>query len=99
MNKTFSYKSKIWIYPGEAAWYFVSIVGKTAEEIRALQTKLPKRGFGSIRVSVTLGESSWDTSIFRENRSGGYLLPIKKSIRKKEGVWEGDEVELKIAIR
>jgi hypothetical protein len=51
---------------------------------------LPRRGFGSLRVKVTIGGSAWSTSIFPDGRLGTYSLPIKKAVRTAEGLGEGD---------
>lgn len=56
----------------------------------------PRPGFGSIRVKVTLGASTWATSIFPESKSGCYVLPVKKAVRASEGVEVGDAVEVTI---
>ena len=56
------------------------------------------RGFGSVPVKVTLGKTVWKTSIFPDSKSGTYLLPLKSSVRKAEGVFDGDEVNFLIEI-
>lgn len=48
-------------------------------------------GFGSIKVRVTIGETSFDTSIF-PTKDGPYLLPVKASVRKKEGLVDKSSV-------
>ena len=50
----------------------------------------PPRGFGSVRVEVTLGETTWRTSVFPEAASGCFVLPVKKAVRRAEGVDPGD---------
>ena len=50
-----------------------------------------RRGFGSVKVTVTLGESRWQTSLF-PNKDGSWFLPIKKPVRVAEGLADGDEV-------
>ena len=39
-----------------------------------------RRGFGSVKVTVPLGESRWRTSLF-PNKDGSWFLPIKKPVR------------------
>ena len=54
-------------------------------------------GWGSIPVEVTLGESTWRTSIFPLKKDG-YFLPIKKPILKKEGLKSGDRVKVNYSV-
>jgi hypothetical protein len=49
-------------------------------------------------VSVTLGNSLWDTSIF-PSKEGVYLLPLKSKIRIIEGVREHDTVRVIISLK
>lgn len=56
------------------------------------------KGWGSIPVTVTLGKSTWKTSIFPDKKAGTYLLPLKAAVRKKEGVGAGDKVRFEIEI-
>ena len=84
-------RSKVVRYPGMAAWYFAYVDKKQAEEIKGKHSKV-KRGFGSVRVVVTLGKSKWNTSIFPDKQSGTYLLPLKTAVRRAEGIDDGDTV-------
>ncbi|WP_257792107.1 DUF1905 domain-containing protein [Marisediminicola antarctica] len=63
-----------------------------APSSRRSSCSAPRPGFGSIRVSVTLGGSTWLTSIFPDSKSGTFLLPVKGSIRARERVAPGDVV-------
>ena len=89
----FTFSGEVWIYLGEGAWYFVTMPNELADEIQA-RTAGIRRGFGSLRVHVTIGESNWATSLFRESKSGSYILPLKKEIRSKEKITEGDLVSV-----
>jgi hypothetical protein len=57
-----------------------------------------RRGFGSVRVTVTVGASSWQTSIFPDTKTGAYLLPVKKAVRMAEHLHAGDEVRAEFRI-
>ncbi|TAK65258.1 MAG: DUF1905 domain-containing protein [Bacteroidetes bacterium] len=94
----YTLKSKVWLYPGVAGWHFITLPKKQSTEIRANFGKL-KKGWGSIPVQVTLGKTSWRTSIFPEKKSGAYLLPLKSEIRSKENISEGDTITYSIEIK
>ena len=51
-----------------------------------------RRGFGSRRVEVTVGLTTWRTSIFPDKESGSFLLPVKADVRKQEQLDDGDPV-------
>lgn len=82
-------RGKLWKYEGQAAWYFLST---TAEQGNALKEGRKRVGWGSIPVRVTIGTSTWDTSIF-PTKEGPFLLPIKAAVRKKESLTENSNVE------
>ena len=50
-------------------------------------------GFGSVRISATIGATTWQTSIFASKDVGGYLLPLKAAVRKAERLAEGTPVD------
>jgi hypothetical protein len=97
MKKVFKIKSQVWIYSGVSAWHFVSITKKQSKEIdKNFGSK--KRGWGSLPVLVTLGKTSWVTSIFPDKKSNMYLLPLKASVRKKEEILNGDTINFSMTI-
>lgn len=75
-------------------WVFARLPEEVSEEIR-LQPH-PPAGFGSVKVLVTLGGSRWSTSIFPESAEGAFIVAIKGSVRRAEGVGLGDRVRLGI---
>jgi len=55
------------------------------------------RGFGSLKVSAKIGESTFKTSVF-PSKELGWLLPVKASVRKAEGLGEGDAVAVVLEV-
>ena len=75
---------------------WVALTGAAAEAVAghelARRLELGKRrGFGSVKVAVQIGNSRWQTSLFPQ-KSGGWFLPVKKPVRLAEGLDFGDEV-------
>ena len=96
--RTYEMKSKLWIYPGEAAWHFVTLPKKDSDLIKKRFEGLT-RGWGSLPVIVTIGDTNWKTSIFPDKKAGAYLLPIKADVRKKEKLEAGKAVTFSIEIQ
>lgn len=92
-----TFQSELWRYDGEAGWFFVSLPTGLADTIRAEHGPLT-RGFGSVKVSVRLGSSQWETSVFPDAARGTYLLPVKKSVRLAEGLDAGDTVTVELTV-
>lgn len=99
-----TFTGPVWVWrgngtgpPPKAAWYFVTIDGEVATAIRNV-TRGQTGGFGSVRVTATIGTTSWQTSLFPSKDSGGYLLPLKASVRKAEGLEAGSDVGLVLAL-
>lgn len=76
----------------DAAWVFVAVPTEASDEIAESVPRRP--GFGSVRVEVTIGSTTWRTSLFPDSGRGAYLLPIKKAVRRAESLDVGDEVEV-----
>lgn len=97
--------AKLWIWVGSNAtsnWHFLTIDGEAAEAIRAtaLMRRLEggqRRGWGAIRVTASIGDTRWQTSVFPSKENGGYLLPVKAAVRKAEGLAAGDDVLVRLA--
>jgi hypothetical protein len=81
---------------------YVLIDGATAAAIAGheLMRRLElgrRRGFGSVKVTARVGGSEWRTSVFPQ-KSGGWFLPVKKSIQRAEELAEGAAVEGELAL-
>jgi hypothetical protein len=85
------FEAELWIWDARRAdsWTFVSLPTEVSDEIRELADG-PRRGFGSHRVRVTIGGTTWTTSIFPDGGRGCYVLPVKRAVRKAERLDEGD---------
>ena len=90
------------IEEGYDPMHFVTVTGEAAEQVAGyeLVRRLEygkRRGFGSVKVEVRLGSSTWKTSVF-PMKEGGWFLPLKKPVRLAEGLAEGDEVEVALTL-
>lgn len=91
----------LWLWnEGKGSWHFLTIEGSAEAELRYAALSFhggARRGFGSIRVRATIGETCWDTSVF-PIKAGGFVLPVKAAVRKAEGIGAGDEVEVRLEL-
>ena len=91
-------EAEVWLYTGaKTVWHFVSLPPEFSDGIRALRgSRAP--GWGSLRVTATIGGATWRTSIFPDTRSGAFILPIKAEIRRRENIGAGDRVMVAVEI-
>jgi hypothetical protein len=90
VQKVFTIKNKMWLWPSaQAAWHFMYVDGKVKDNIRKIAKP---HHMGMVRVRAKLGETSWETSLFPHKKEDCFIMPIKKSVRQAEGVFDGDEV-------
>jgi len=94
---TFEFAAPLWRYPGADGWHFVSLPPEISTDITDISTGI-RRGFGSVRVAVTVGSTSWRTSIFPDSKTGAYLLPVKKAVRVAERLEVGDQIKAQLEI-
>ena len=89
----------LWIWSGgngPSGWHFLTLPERQAEQFRA-QSLAQRGGFGSVRVEATINGVCWRTSVFPQ-KAGGYILPVKASVRRDAGITAGDEVTFKLRI-
>lgn len=89
----FRFEAEVWLYAGDGGWHFLTVPAEVSEEIEG-RTAGPRRGFGSVRVRVTIGATSWTTSVFPDKKRGAYVLPVKKDVRRAEDFAAGDRVDV-----
>lgn len=103
MSEAIVHTAPLWRWMGGESggdWYFVSIDGDAGEALsaHALMDRLERgrrRGFGSVKVRVTIGDTSWLTSAF-PLKASGWSIPIKAAVRRAEDLAEGEPVPLTI---
>lgn len=89
-------EAEIWLYrmgEGRGDWHFVTLTGDAAAELK-LRSLEQRRGFRSVKVRVTVGETSWITSVFPQNGDSEFILPVKRAVRRAEDLVAGDKVAL-----
>ncbi len=79
------FKAKVWLYKGNVSWHFITVPKEQAEQIKYLSMN-KRAAWGSVRVSVTVGSSTWQTSLFPSKELEAYILPLKAEVRKKEEI-------------
>ena len=79
------------------SWVFVALPEDVSDRIDDELTD-PPRGFGSVRVEVTVGESTWSTSLFPSKEQGTYVLPVKKPVRRAERIDAGDTARFAVEV-
>lgn len=89
------FAAELWEHEGEGAWHFVTVPLELSDALRERSGE--RRGFGSLRVSATLGGTTWQTSVF-PSKDGCFLLPVKKAVRRAEDVESGDVVEVRLEL-
>ena len=87
---------KLWT-GADGSSHFMSIPQELSGEIRA-HALMIRRGFGSVRVEARVGDVTWRTSVFPSKSSGGYFLPVKIDVCRKEGLIEGDNVKVELEL-
>ena len=92
----YEFEAEIWLSESAGAWAFVTVPPDVSDDIR--YSSGPPAGFGSVRVEVTVGGSTWRTSVFPDAKSGCFVLPFKQAIRRAEGLDIGDVALLSLSL-
>ena len=94
----FRFETELWRYEGDAAWFFLTLPTDVSDDIEDRFRGRQRRGFGSVRVQVTIGGSTWSTSVFPDKKREAFILPVKKDVRRAEGVDAGDRVAVTVEL-
>lgn len=104
-------KVKMWIWSGDIGWHFISLDKDLSKSIRE---NYPKSAMVKIKASVISADGekvfcenkktkeleilSWNTALFRNKKDENYIMPIKKDVRKKLGIYAGEVLEIKVEV-
>ena len=80
---------------GPAPHHFVAVPEDDCE-VLAETAAMVSYGWGMIPVTVTIGGSEWTTSLWPKD--GGYLVPLRLDVRRREAVAVGDVVALRLVV-
>ncbi|UZN02891.1 DUF1905 domain-containing protein [Cellulomonas sp. S1-8] len=79
------------------SWVFAALPFDVADQVDEV-TRGRQGGFGSVRVEVTLGPTTWRTSLFPDKVRETFVLPVKKAVRTAAGVAVGDVVRVRLRL-
>lgn len=100
LQYTFSDVIKQWL-GSKSTWHYISLPVAMSDEIHTLsqyhQTK--RRGWGAVKVGVSVGDQHWQTSIFPAFEGKRYALFLKADVRKQLGVAVGSEITVSLTVR
>lgn len=85
----------LWFWRGPAPWYFVTVPAEQSRDLKAIAGAVTY-GWGMIPVAVRIGTTTWSTSLWPKD--GGYIVPIKASVRKAEKLADGATVTVRLDV-
>jgi len=91
------FSAPLWRWPAKDAWHFLSLPEDVTDDIDARWGRTG--GFGAVPVEVSIGATTWRTSLFPDSQRGCYVLPVKKAVRVAEGLAEGTVAEVELRVR
>jgi hypothetical protein len=89
------FSGEIWYWRGPSPFHFVAVPPDESAEIHALASVVTY-GWGMIPVEGLIGRTRFSTSLFAKD--GGYLLPVKSSVRVAEALEVGDVVSARLRL-
>ena len=96
--ETYEFVAELWRWDARRgdSWTFLTVPAEESADLHDRAQAQPRAGFGSVRVSVTIGATTWRTSAF-PSADGTYAVPVKQAVRRAEGVEAGDPVTVRLA--
>ena len=93
MDATFT--GVLFEWRGPAPFYWLALPEDVCDSVRD-QAAQVTYGWGAVPVSARIGGTEWETSLLP--RGGGYVLPIKRAVRTRESVGDGDTVTVAVRV-
>lgn len=96
-----AFPAELWVWDARRSdtWTFVTLPPDVSAAVAdEAAGHGPPAGFGSVKVAVRIGATSWRTSVFPDSGSGGFVLPVKRAVRQACGVAPGDSVTVHLQL-
>lgn len=91
-----TFDAELYLWKADASWVFITVPADISDAID--DAVAMTGGFGSVKVNVQIGDTRWDTSLFPSKEEEAYVLPLKKAVRKAEGIDVGDTATITIEV-
>lgn len=92
---TLTFSGPVWYWRGPSPFHFVTVPNQESEEIKGI-SDLVTYGWGMIPATVTIGTTTYKTSLWPKN--GGYIVPLKDVVRKAERLELDDTVTVSLEV-
>jgi hypothetical protein len=89
------FTGEMWFWRGPAPWHFVTVPDDECQAI-ASAAAIVTYGWGMIPVAARIGSTGWATSLWPKD--GKYIVPVKTSVRRAEGIEIGDAVTVRLVV-
>ena len=89
------FSAELWEWRGPAPFYWLTLPEDGSAHVRA-EAAGASYGWGAVPVRARIGATGWETSLLPKD--GGYVLPVKTSVRRAERVGAGDSVVVAMSV-
>jgi hypothetical protein len=89
------FSAELWEWRGPAPYYWLTVPDDGCSYVAA-EAAGASYGWGAVPVRVRIGATEWETSLLPKN--GGYVLPVKSTVRLAECVSQGDMVMVAMSV-
>jgi hypothetical protein len=96
-----AFTAELWRWDARRSdtWTFVTVPADVTAAVEdEADARGPRAGFGSVKVVVRVGGTTWRTSVFPDTASGCFVLPIKRAVREAQGVEAGDSITVTLRV-
>lgn len=92
----FAFVGRVIEWRGPSPYYYAEVPPPVSEDILEVATSV-SYGWGAIPVDARVGGTAFSTSLFPKD--GRYLLPLRDSVRRAEGIGVNDRVAVEMQLR
>jgi Domain of unknown function (DUF1905) len=89
------FEGPVWSWRGPSPYHFVTLPPEHADAFGAIASSVTY-GWGMVPVQVRIGRTAWRTSLYPKD--GGYVLPLRDSVRTREGIGVDDVVRVRLTV-
>lgn len=92
MTKLYRFTADVCLFPQDGGWYYVAVPQDYTDTLKPLADR------GLVAVQVTVGGSSWKTSLLPIG-DGSQFIPLPAKVRRQENLAINSHVEVSFVVR